>query len=61
MLCKLCIRRRAVPCVCVFVCVYYDFSFSTHQQHEVVEPLAGLVELHRADPRSLEGLVVGRQ
>jgi len=34
---------------------------STHQQHEVIEPLAGLVGLHRADPRGLEGLVVGRQ
>lgn len=33
----------------------------THQQHEVIEPLASLIELHGADPRSLESCVVCSQ
>lgn len=46
---------------CVCVCVFNHLPSSSHQQHEVIEPFAGLFKLHRADPGSLEGLVVGRQ
>lgn len=49
--------------VCVFSYFFLQNSFfyRTHQQHEVIEPFASLLELHRANPGSLEGLVVGRQ
>lgn len=45
-------------CVCVYTII---LCHTTHQQHEVVKPLASLIELHRANPGSLEGLVIGRQ
>lgn len=40
-------------------CGFYNIH--THQQHEVIEPLARLIELHGADPRSLESCVVCSQ
>lgn len=41
--------------------IHLHHNFHTHQQHEVIKPLAGLIELHGADPGSLEGRVVRRE
>lgn len=43
----------------ISTCGFYNIH--THQQHEVIEPLASLIELHGADPRSLESCVVCSQ
>ena len=56
MLHELCVRKHPELSVDVYI-----LSHSTHQQHEVVKPLSGLVALHRSDPGSLVHLGVGRQ